>query len=103
MANITIKGTIPSNGNPEGLVAADVGALFYKSGSFYKINYVGMSSSLWQNVVFDPFGKNRIFVTEEDLASIPTASNESMIYVKDTESSSFGWKFLTSGDIMYNS
>jgi hypothetical protein len=93
---VTITGVIPSNGNPDGIVPATKGALFYKSGSLYKINYEGMSSSSWQSVYFNPFRKQPPFITQSDWDSIPVPETESYLYVKEVaDSTSVGWKYLS--------
>jgi hypothetical protein len=85
MANVVINGTIPSDGNPEGVIVASSGALFYKFNGLYKISYGGYTSgSFWQNVSFQPFTTNVLFQTVNDINSIPTASNGTYLYAKET-------------------
>ena len=98
---MVIKGIVPSDGNPEKLISANVGALFSKSGSIYKVNYGGMSSSLWQNVTFDPFGKSPVFLTETDLNSVPTPDTGSYLYVKRSGVAGLGWSLLEKGKLPF--
>ena len=96
-----VKGTVPSDGNPEKLISANVGALFSKTGSIYKVNYGGMSSSLWQNVTFDPFSKPAVFLTENDLGSVPTPDSGSYLYVKRSVTAELGWRLLEKGKLPF--
>lgn len=98
MSDVVIKGTIPSNGNPEGLIYAKKGTVFQKSGSSYKLNSV---EDGWQSVKFSPFSGGSIFLTESDVTSIPVPETGSYLYVKDIEGTKFGWRFLAKKTITY--
>ena len=95
MANVIINNIVPSDGDPEGLIEAQKGALFYKTGSLYKINYYGFFSASWQNVYFHPYNFSPVFLTSSDLDLIPAPNSGGYVYVKTLDSSSMGLKFLT--------
>jgi hypothetical protein len=102
MSNVVVKGMIPSDGNPEGLVEAPKGALFHKSGSIYKVNYEGMDSANWRNIFFIPYDKARIFWTVEDVGRIPTPSTGSAVYEKEIDGGKLGWRFLSDKGATYS-
>ena len=102
MRGVVIKHIVPSDGNPEGLIEAPEGALFYKSNKIYKINYGGMGSSVWKNVTFSPFNKSPIFLTNEDLSEVPIPYTGSYVYEKSVEGSAYGWKFLSNKGMSYS-
>jgi len=54
------------DGDPNGIIYAPNGALFFKTGSFYVLNTSGSSGGNWQDVFFQPTSKPFIFRTEQD-------------------------------------
>lgn len=98
MSDVVIKGTIPSNGNPEGLIYAKKGTVFQKAGSIYKLNSVEAG---WQSVKFSPFSAGTVFLTASDLAGVSSPETGSYIYVKDIDGTKFGWRFLSKNSATY--
>jgi hypothetical protein len=82
------------DGNPNGIINAQKGTQFYKSGSFYKINYEGADPSSWQNVRFVAISYPKYLITTQDDA-ITQYSTGSYLYIKSTnKGSSLGWTLL---------
>jgi hypothetical protein len=66
--SLYIKRNPPPDGNPNGIVYAPEGALFFKTGSFYRLKYSGSSQNgTWENVFFQPTTKNFVYRTVEDV------------------------------------
>ena len=92
--DIIINGSLNSKGDPNGVVDAPKSSLFYKTGSFYKINYTGSYSTNWQNVFVRSFGIPNFAVTVEDL-KIQAVETGSFFYVKTTNEGNLqGWVLL---------
>ena len=84
-----------TDGNPNGAIDAPKGAQFYKTGSFYKINYSGSLASGWQNVNFVPFNVSGYYLTDEDIKLL-NPDTGSFLYVKTTAmGSKTGWTLLS--------
>jgi hypothetical protein len=90
---------IPSDGNPNGILDGPKNSLFYKSGSFYKINYDGVNSTTWQNVYFTEY-KNSVYTLTEQDVSILTKLSGAFLYVKRTPKGNLkGWELLKKANV----
>lgn len=78
------------DGNPNGIIDAPQGAQFYKSGSFYKINYGGAKEPLWQNVKFIALSANQYTLTNQD-NNVTQYSTGSYLYVKSSKKRNHVW------------
>lgn len=84
------------DGDPNGIVYAPEGALFFKTGSFYVINTSGSSVPNWQSVFFEPTSKPFIFRTEQDIRLLNQIETGSFLYIKTTSNLyNTGWKFVS--------
>ena len=93
--DVVIYDKPPANGNPNGVIDAPKGSLFFKKGSFYKINYSGSNSTDWKNLYFQPYNIPSYFLTDDDVQLI-IPDTGSYLYNKTTESGIFtGWVFLS--------
>lgn len=82
------------DGNPDGIIDAPKGAQFYKSGSFYKINYSGSVSPNWQNVRFIAISSPAYVLSPQD-EIVTQYSTGSYLYVKSTnKGTTKGWTLL---------
>ena len=84
------------NGDPNGIIYAPAGALFLKTGSFYKINNSGSNGGTWETVFFqqtkDPF----LFRTLRDIGLLKRVQTGSFLYVKTTTKLyDTGWKLVS--------
>jgi hypothetical protein len=95
--SLFIKRNPPPDGNPNGIIYAPQGALFFKTGSFYKINYSGSKhNGVWENVFFRRTTTNFVYKTLEDVELLRQIETGSFFYVKNTsEISNTGWKFVS--------
>jgi hypothetical protein len=92
--SIIIKNTIGIYGDPNNILDGPKGSQFYKTGSFYKINYSGSVASGWENVYFQKFGIPTYAITSED-ASLNQTATGSFLYLKTTKiGNKNGWKLL---------
>jgi hypothetical protein len=83
------------DGDPNGSIDGPKGSQFYKTGSFYKINYSGSIPSGWQDVYFQPFNIQGYYLTNDDVKLI-NQSTGSFLYVKTTGTGSkTGWSLLS--------
>jgi hypothetical protein len=90
---------IPPDGNPEGLVDAPQGALFYKNNNFYKLNTSGSVCNAWESVQFQPSSVSSYYLTQTDtqLLSYYTGS---YLYVKNTIAGTpYGWTLLSNAPL----
>lgn len=95
MSSISYNNRIPSDGNPEGIVDAPKGALFHKTGSFYKVNHSGSVATGWVNVYFNPPQQARYFLTAADI-SLLSVDSGSWLYTKTTaQGTAYGWTLLS--------
>lgn len=101
--SVSFNFKIGYNGNPNGLLDGPKNTLFYKSGSFYNINYSGSVANGWQPAYFIPIGLPQYFITEADML-LSQGQTGSFLYVKTTdEGSKTGWKLLSNvGPLIYN-
>lgn len=84
------------DGDPNGIIYAPNGALFFKTGSFYVLNTSGSSGGNWQDVFFRPTSNPFIFRTEQDIALLTRIETGSFLYIKTTDNSyNTGWKFVS--------
>lgn len=84
------------DGNPNGIIDAPLGALFYKTGSFYMLNASGSGVGTWEDVFFQPTSKPFIFRTEQDIVLLKKIQTGSFLYAKTTNSLyNTGWKFIS--------
>lgn len=91
--------SIPPTGNPEGILDGPNGTQFYKTGSFYSINYTGS----WENVYFQQYKLGGYYLTNEDIA-IMTVATGSFLYVKTTNVGNLnGWVLLSNKRISTSS
>jgi len=65
--SIIINRSLDAYGNPNGVIDAPKAALFYKTGSFYKINYSGSNSTNWEQVYVKTIGYPQFAISEQDL------------------------------------
>lgn len=103
--SLYIKRNPPPDGNPEGIIYAPQGALFFKTGSFYKLKYSGSNpSGDWENVRFGPTTNNFIYRTSADIDLLKRIETGSFLYIKSTsQSSNTGWKFVSSKPLFITS
>ena len=89
--DIILKASLDSKGNPNGVIDAPKAALFYKTGSFYKINYSGSNSTNWEQVYINSLGISSFAVTLEDIR-VQTVETGSFLYLKTTNIGNlYGW------------
>lgn len=94
--SVFINRAPPVSGDPNGVIYAPKDALFFKSGSFYKINYSGSYGNDWQNLFFKKSVYSKYFYTLLDTALIKKIDTGSYLYVKTTnELSNTGWKLVS--------
>ena len=92
--NIILNASIGPDGNPNGIIDAPKSALFYKSGSFYSINYSGSDSPNWDRVYFQSFRNSKYYLTDRDIG-LTDAATGSFLYLKTTNSKNLnGWLLL---------
>lgn len=92
--SLVLLSNLPPDGNPNGLIDGPKGTQFYKTGSFYKINYTGSVPSGWQDVVIQPFNIPGYYLTDEDIKLLNPEPN-SFLYIKNTHSGTkIGWTLL---------
>ena len=72
------------DGDPNGMIDAPVGALFFKTGSFYVLNISGSAGGSWEDVFFQPTSKPFIFRTEQDIRLLNQIETASFLYIKTT-------------------
>lgn len=95
--SITYSNKLPSNGSPEGIIDAPKGALFHKTGSFYKLNNSGSSAAGWVDVYFVPYSVPNYYLTAGDI-SLLTVDSGSWLYTKTTpQGTTYGWELLSRG------
>jgi len=95
MNSITYNTAIPADGNPNGIVDGPLGALFYKNGPFYKVNYTGSSGGNWQEVYFVPTNTPSYYITAADAQLLASINTGSYLYTKTTiQGTPYGWSFL---------
>lgn len=93
--DIILTTSVGPNGDPNGAIDAPKSALFYKSGSFYKINYSGSSSHNWQNVYLKNMSIPSYARTSEDV-NLQASNTGSFLYLKTTNGgNSNGWILLS--------
>lgn len=93
--SIIIKNTVGFYGDPNNVLDGPKGSQFYKTGSFYKINYSGSLAAAWEDVYFQKFGIPTYSITSEDVSLNQTATG-SFLYLKTTKiGNKSGWKLLS--------
>jgi len=93
--SIIIRNTAGYFGDPNNVLDGPKGSQFYKTGSFYKINYSGSVASGWEDVYFKQLGIPTYSITSEDLA-LNQINTGSFLYVKTTKiGNKNGWKLLS--------
>lgn len=93
--SIIVINTAGYFGDPNNVLDGPKGSQFYKTGSFYKINYSGSLASGWQNVNFVPFNVSGYYLTDEDI-KLTNPDTGSFLYVKTTKvGNKNGWKLLS--------
>lgn len=89
MSDVIITASPDPMGNPNGIFDGPKNSKFYKTGSFYKINYY--EGDGWQDVYFKEFGYSDIYLNSDDTA-IMNSYTGSYLYVKTTgKGTKTGW------------
>lgn len=93
--SINLNVNIPADGDPEGLIDAPQGALFFKNNIFYKLNLSGSLANTWQDVNFQRNTIPSYYLTEKDVELL-SCNTGSYLYVKTTVAGTpYGWEFLS--------
>ena len=73
--DIVIYDKPPANGNPNGVLDGPKGSLFFKKGTFYKINYSGSNSPDWKDLYFQPYNIPSYFLIAKYYSRITSFSS----------------------------
>ena len=99
--SLVVHRKAPSDGNPNGLLYAPYGAIFYKANQFYWINYSGSHAETWENVFFKASKEPAYNRTEEDERMLHDIETGSFLYIKDTGAvHKTGWRLLSEKAIL---
>ena len=99
--SLVVNRKVPANGNPDGLLYATYGALFYKYNQFYWVNYQGTKSETWENVFFLASKEPAYNRTEEDVEMLRDITTGSFLYIKDTGATyKTGWRLISEKSIL---
>ena len=94
--DIVIYDKPPANGNPNGVLDGPKGSLFFKKGTFYKINYSGSDSPDWRDLYFQPYNIPSYFLIDDDIQLVEKPSTGSYLYSKTTNIGvNTGWVLLS--------
>jgi hypothetical protein len=100
--SLIINKAPPPDGNPEGILNAPLNALFFKTGSFYKINNSGSDAIGWDDVYFSYFYGPFSMRTAQDIELLENIELGTYLYVKTTEQVyNTGWKLLSKKSPFY--
>ena len=95
MNTITYIARIPPTGNPDGIIDAPSGALFFKDGPFYKVNYSGSIASGWAIAEFKAYTTPDYYLGADDVQLL-TVDSGTALYTKTSISGTpYGWALLS--------